>query len=276
MAFWGHSFIFNGIPCEEFDLMMYNISGSEPGASKFASGVTVVEQKLPCRWKPIFYGTKMEDRLEFSLIFGVNQRRIDKNEYFSRYELEAIASWLTGHDRYLWLEIKQEDMSHARYNCMITGLETVEFGNVPIALKASVTCDGPYAYMYPKVYEYHLTGDDQEIDFYNESSHNGYFKPRMEYVPDQSDRSITIVNDTDNGREFRLGSIDMNISKVNIDHDTGVITYEVGDGTNIAGIDLYSDFNFNFLRLLKGSNILRVSGNGTLRIICEFPINVGG
>ena len=279
MAFWGHSFIFNGVPCEDFDLMMYNIAGTEPGAGKFASGVTVVEQKLTNRWKPLFYGAKMEKKLEFNLVFGVSQSRVDKQAYFDRYELETIASWLTGHDRYMWLEIEQDDLEYIRYHCMISDLEMVEFGNIPMALKAKVTCDGPYAYLYPQAFEYVLDGTEQTIAFFNESSHNGYYKPKMEFEP-VNGSGLSIVNVTDRGRTFELTAVDTNVSRVLINNEIGVITHEVGTGENvgseIAGIDLYSNFNYNFLWLLKGINELKVVGNGILRIICEFPVNVGG
>lgn len=264
MAFWGCSFIFNGIPCEDFDLMMYNVSDASMSAGKFASGVTVVEQSLPNRWRPLFYGTKLEDKLKFEIVFGVNEKRIDRYEFLDRYELEAIGSWLTGHDGYRWLEINQPDMEYVRYRCIISDLQMVEYGRVPMALKATVTCDGPYAYLYPQTFEYAVNGETSII-FFNESSHNGYYFPVMEYEPNGAG-TLSIVNHSDNNRVFELKD-HASVPKITVDNDRGIIT---------AGLDMYPYFNFKFLRFAKGNNALTVSGNGTLRFICEFPVNVGG
>lgn len=176
MAFWGHSFTFNDIPCEDFELMIYDIDGTSQSTGKFSSGVTVIEDKVSAHWKPYFYGVKLDNKLKFTMVFGVNQKRVDENKFLDRYELEAIAAWLTGHNKYMWLEIQQEDLAYVRYKCIVTGLEMVEFGMLPWALRATIECDSPYAYLYPQTFEYTVNGE-QTISFYNESSHNGYYMP---------------------------------------------------------------------------------------------------
>lgn len=273
LAFWGCSFIFNDIPCEDFDLMMYNIDGAEQSAGSFASGVSVVEQQIANRWKPLFYGTKIDKKLEFEIVFGVNQKRIDNDEYLDRYELEAIASWLTGHDQYLWLAVEQEDLEYVRYKCIISDLTLVEYGNVPYALRASVTCDGPYAYLCPQTFEYELDGHMQ-IPFYNESSHNGFYCPRIEFEPADGS-GLRIANWSDQGREFLLSRTPSSVTQVLFDNENQIITCYADGKPTIAG-DIYEDFNYKFFRLVKGMNSLAVEGAGTLRIVCEFPINVGG
>ena len=267
MAFWGNSFVFNDIPCDDYDLMLYDVGNTTQSAGKFASGVSIVEEKLPSKYKPYFYGAKFENKLEFTMVFGVNQRRIDTEKYLDRYELEAIASWLTGYDRYMWLEIEQEDLEYVRYRCIISNLELVEHGMVPWALKATITCDSPYAYLYPQIFEYNITGS-QTIGFYNESSHNGYFMPQLE-IELSSGGSFSIKNKSDNNRELVFSNLPPAVTKIEIDNDRCIIK-------NDQGLNIYPYFNFKFLRLIKGENILEVQGNGKLRVICEFPINVGG
>lgn len=267
MAFWGHSFSFNGIPCEDFDLMLYNIGEHSHSGGKFASGLTIVEEQLASRWKPIFYGTKLEDKLSFSIVFGANPDRADAHKSLDRYELEAIANWLTGHNQYLWLDIEQDDMEYVRYRCIITGLEMIEYGSMPWALKAMVTCDGSYAYLFPQTFEYEIT-DKATLDFYNESGHVGYYMPIVELVGCSSDFSI--VNHSDNDREFTLTGVEGTAKNFYIDNDLGIIT------CSDSAINPYEYFNFNFLRLVNGNNDLEITGTCTLRITCEFPINVGG
>ena len=267
MAFWGKSFAFNGCPCESFDLMIYDVGSETQSGNTFASVVTIMEESLPTRWKPVFYGVKHEKKLEFEIVFGVNQDRLDEENYLDRMEMEAIAVWLTGHDRYLPLEIEQDDMFHVRYKCMVTGLVAVEYGNIPWAMKATITCDGPYAYMSPFEFVYNISGT-QTIRFLNESSHNGYYKPVIEYAP-ANGGDLEIVNETDGDRVFRLTGIPAAATTVVIDNENCVIT-------NSADLNLYPCFNYRFFRLKRGYNTLTVTGNGVLKIKCEFPVNVGG
>lgn len=276
MAFWGKTFAFNEIACEDFDLMLYDIGNTSQGAGKFASTVSIVEEFIPSRWKPFFYGVKYEDKLELSMVFGVNQRRLDKEKYLDRYELETIGAWLTGHDKYMWLEVQQDDLEYVRYRCIVTGLDIVEFGNIPWALKATIVCDSPYGYLYPQEYTYNISGSSQ-IVFDNESSHNGYYKPVIEISLNSEDDeeaedtggTFSIENVTDNNRKFQFSNVPTAVSTITIDNEKCVITSD-------SGLNLYPYFNFNFFRLVRGENILKITGNGTLKIKCEFPINAGG
>lgn len=267
MAFYGSTFVFNGVPCEDFDLMLYDVGSTSQENGEFASVVSIVEEELATKWKPIFYGVKFEKKLEFEMVFGVNQKRLDEGSFLDRYELEAVASWLTGLDGYRWLSIAQEDMRHVRYKCYVSSLEIVGYGMIPWALRASITCDSPYAYMSESEFVYTISGS-KSINFLNESSYNGYYYPKLE-IATQGGGSFSIENETDNKRVFELKDIPASITKINIDNENGVIK-------NDADLNLYDCFNFNFLRLKRGYNKLNVTGNGTLKIICEFPVNVGG
>lgn len=276
MAFWGHSFVFNEIPCEDFDLMVYDVGSATQSQGRFASGVTIVESQVPTRWKPYFYGTKMEQKQSFTMVFGVNEKRLDEGKYLDRYELEAIASWLTGHKQYLWLEIEQGDMRYFRYRCIVTELNMVEYGNIPWALQATVVCDGPYAYLYPQEFRFDVESGETEISIFNESSHNGYFYPLL-YIVLGNDKptKVTITNKSDNDRETAIGSeekpIPTTISRIDIDNDHGVLSCA-------EGLNLYQYFNFKFFRLLRGQNnlIVKTDAPVTLSFVCEFPVNIGG
>ena len=46
--------------------------------------------------------------------------------------------------------------------------------------------------------------------------------------------------------------------------------------TNSADLDMYASFNHKYFRLKHGDNVLQITGVGTLKIICEFPVNIGG
>lgn len=181
MSFWGKSFSFNGIPCEEFGLMLYDVGTNKNSQKTFASCKTAVEDHLPQRWKPIFYGAKNDAKLEFSIVFGVNPCRAESHHYLDSQELDIIANWLTGHNTYHWLEIDQDDMVGIRYNAMIASLSVIEYNRFPWAFEAKVICDSPYAYQYPQVFEFDVN-DGDTITIYNESNVNDYLYPKAEVV----------------------------------------------------------------------------------------------
>lgn len=268
MAFWGSSFVFNGIPCDDFDLMVYDVGNDTQGGGTFASVVSIIDESLLSKWRPMFYGVKREEKLTFDIVFGVNMERIDSGNYFDRYEIDEIATWLTGHETYKELEIIQDDMTHVRYKCIITQLAEVSFGNIPWAMRATVTCDSPFAYMYPREYVYELTGTAQTILFNNESSLNGYYKPVVEFTT-QNGGTLSIVNKTDNDREFKFTLLPAATQKLIVDNENCVITCT-------SDINLYPYFNYKFLRLKRGYNTLVITGTGELKIKCEYPVNVGG
>lgn len=298
MAFWGHSFTFDGRPCEDYDLMMYDIGGNSQDEANFASSGNIIEDVVGVRWRPYFYGVQFENKLEFEITFGVNMDRLDHKEHLSRSEISEIASWLTGHTQYKWLEIEQEDLEYIRYKCMITDLSIVSYGNIPYTFRAKITCDSPYAYKREQEYQYNITGTTQ-MSIYNESCLNVPYYPIVVFEPsidsiqeassigDLSSHSIgemkhirigslasgqgeaisfSIKNNTDSGRTFQIDNMPGSISSVLIDNDHGIIS-------NNMDLNIYPMCNFRFFRLIKGMNELEVTGNGILRIICEYPVN---
>jgi len=46
--------------------------------------------------------------------------------------------------------------------------------------------------------------------------------------------------------------------------------------TNNMDLNLYPYFNMRFLRLCRGDNYLNITGDATVKFICEFPTNIGG
>ena len=105
------------------------------------------------------------------------------------------------------------------------------------------------------------------VHFYNESGHVGYFMPVVELIG--CGTHFSIINHSDNDRKFSFDRMDSKEKHIRIDNDLGLITWD-SDGNP------YEYFNFNFLRLVNGDNYLEITGDCILRIICEFPVNVGG
>lgn len=265
MSFYGHKFIFNGISCENYDLMVYDVGGGGESDSPFAGVVTINDEVIGSKWKPYFYGVTYEEKLEHEITFGVNTDRIAAGRYLNRAEIDDIATWLTGHDKYLVLEIEQDDMTWVRYKCIVTQLSVVSYSGVPYTFRATFTCDSPYAYEYPRQFVYTVVGS-KTVTIFNDSCLHGYYYPVVEIV--NPGASVTIENMSDNNRVFSIDDIPEAVHKITVNNDRKVIT-------NDQGLNLYPGCNYKFFRMVKGTNKIRITGNCMIRIICEFPVNAG-
>ena len=267
MAFWGSEFIFDGVPCSQFGLMVYHFGSNSQEDVAFPDG-SIIEDRLPSRFDALTYGLVQNQPLEYTLVFGANMASIDANESIDRYEVEAISAWLTGHRKRKWLAIVQDDMESYRYKCYITNLKLITHGDYPWAFSCKVSCDSSFAYTFPEVFEYDVNGT-KTVNFFNRSTYNGFYRPEMEIQTRGGTGSFIIQNETDNGRVFQFSGLPAGNQTIYVDNKNQIIK-----GSTNA--DLYEHFNMKFLRLLRGDNILRITGNAHLKIVCEFPVNVGG
>ena len=262
MSFYGSHFSFDGISCFEHGLMLYDVGNSNEGG-KFSSALEIFEDRTAFRHKPLFYGTTQNTPLTFTLIFGADMNSIDSGEHLDRWELEAIAVWLTGHDGYKYLEITQPDMETVRYRCIISNLEYTKYGNLPWAFKCDVRCDSPFAYLYPEKTSFDVNGE-LEIMFFCRASCE-FYHPKVK-INITSGNSFFIKNDNRFTIFENLPSAPLEIW---LDNENEIIT-------NSADLNIYECFNFNFFRLMRGNNKLKSSGNGSVEFECEFPVNMGG
>ena len=267
MSYYGSSFIFDGIPSEGYELMMYDVGLPSDSDVAFASTGTIQEEVIGKRWKPYFYGLQRGTKLQLVLTFGVNQHRIDNGQFLDRTEIAQIAAWLTGYDEYKFLSIDQEDMIGLRFKCIFTNLAIVPYGNVPWALRATVTCDSPYAYMLPEKFSQAVT-DTRIFMLRNLSSLSGYYLPKV-IIRLDGGNSFEVTNLSDNARSMAFFDLPDGISEIAIDCNLGLITSN-------TYANMYEHWNKKFLRLKRGVNKIKVTGRGSIEITCEFPVNVGG
>lgn len=267
MSLCESSFSFNGISCTEFDLSIYELSDHQIGDGSFAGTADIIEESIASRYKPLFYGVRYTKKLEFQMTFGLNDDRLDKGQPITIQEADAIATWLIGHNEYKYLIIDQDELEDVRFKCMVTSLEEITYGQSLWAMRATITCDGPYAYRHPSPISFDIDSS-AEITLDNLSSHNGYYRPVVQFKP-TAGGDLVIQNVTDNGRIFEIKNIPASVIDLQIDNETLVIT-------NSAGLNLYDGFNKKAFRLKRGENNLLVSGSGELIFHCEFPVNICG
>lgn len=180
---------------------MYGLVVADIGSSKQSTGAvggkaTIFEDRISRRSTGLDYGAYSNEPLSFPIVFTVThgKRRLD------RYELAAISGWLTGHSDFKELVICQPDMDLITYKCRITNLETYDIGMKQVGLTATVTCDGPYAYisMADSVIS---CGGTTSYFYHNHSNVNDYYRPMIKIECTGTD--IMINNQTD-GSVFEL------------------------------------------------------------------------
>lgn len=265
MSFYGKSFSFDGISCEEYGLMLYDFDSTEQGNSEYAS-LDIDEDRVAGRHRSLFYNTYYKKPLEFKLVFGADEYAADAREPIDRYDLQLISSWLTDRKEYCDLVIDQPDMERVRYRCIITDLEVLEHANNKWAFEATVHCDAPYGYLMPETYEYTVT-DSATIVLPCHSSINRPFFPNLKI--EMNGNSLSIVNQSDGNREFKLEGLPQSNEVITLDGETGVM---LGN----SGLNLYPYCNFKFPRLVRGDNTMVITGSAKITFTCECPVMVGG
>lgn len=261
MAFNSYEFVYAGESSYQYGLMIYDFGSTSQGNVSFGNQASIIETRTNTRIQPLHFGVNYHEKpLEFKLVFGAE-------EPLDRYELENIALWLTGHQQYQWLSIDQPDLAEVQFRCLITKLTPLMHGWLPVAFEANFVCDCPYAYGYPFQKQYAIKGATN-ILFRNNSSVREYIKPSITFVPTAGTSKLSIVNQSDNNREFLIEKIPAAASNITVDNTNGIIQATPGN------LNLYDGFNLNFFRLVHGDNNLVVTGNGTLTISGRLLHNV--
>lgn len=270
MGFIAKRFSFNRIPCEQFGLRIFDIDGNNNEAAPFASAGKIVTDVVPSTGHSFLYGRVYEEPLEFKLVFGLDPLMIKMDEHLDRYEMAAIANWLTGHNTYQWLDVEQPDLEMVRYHCIISELKPIQISWLPWAFTAKVTCDSPYAYMFPKQFHYSCYGTT-DIKLVSRSTINQFYYPKISIQLNGS-KNISISNLSCGDTTLKFtGLPKTHFLTIHIDNDLKKI-----ESSDSAYSNLYQYCNFTWFPLMKGMNRIRVTGSCILDFICEFPINCGG
>ena len=272
MSFYGTSMIFDGIACEEMGLIMYDFDSHKQEETSFTSNLSILEDRIEGRYRSLFYGGSVNEPLTFTMVLCASEDRAYRNEPFDRWDLQKIASWLTGHTTYKWLSIVQPDMEQIRYRCIITDLKAVEVAGTKWGLSCKVTCDSPFAYLAPRTYSYAIE-DSGEFELFSESTYNGCYRPTIDITGHGGGDISIVVQSVHGSSEFKFVGLPASIGDIHIDCENGVIV--TSSGLNAYEYVSFTS-GFSFPGFYRGVNHLTISGTGQYDFTCEWPVNVGG
>ena len=249
-------FIFDGQDSKDMGLKIIRLRGGMVESPYFSKTTTKKKQSIS-DYKPYFQGVSNE-----TLSFKITVSPLDKKwtPVFKR----KIGKWLSKKN---YKEFQTYDDLSKYYYAICTdvgNLNTVdERGYIELTFETS----SPYAYSPVHINNYNLLGNDTytDIALENNSNIDDYFYPKIEFLLDPTETSFSIENLSDNNRLFEFTGLTGG-ETVSVDNDRKIIITDIAETYRLA------NFNKNWLRLLYGENVLRITGKVELQIKMQFPI----
>lgn len=199
--FYGFDFIFDGVPSQAFDMKIVTFEDGGLFDGVGSSEVEILTQQVLRKSKPYYLGRTQSTVLQFPLTFA-------RASEVSGMDRNLISKWLFGRGGYKKLQIIQDDLNGAYFNCFMKTPVPQYIGNMNYAFTCTVTCDSPFAYMPQTVISASATVSSDipsDYSFYVESAEDDYIYPLVEFKLKDGGTKFAIRNETDNARLFVLG-----------------------------------------------------------------------
>ena len=264
--FFGRTFLYDGIPSEMYNLYLGELGASGEATTATSSDVTLLTQKLFRRPTLLLYGAEAAPVLQFPF-YCYSPDEITGEDFSN------ISGWLFGGMSYKVLRICQNDIQNVYFNAFLTQPQIIRVGNIIRGFTCTVTCDSPWGWSYPRTSTYSYNANaysiTDSISFLNVSENSFYTYPTSLIITaNVFGGSVTIRNTSDGNRDFILTLLPNEV--VTINNDLQLIS------SNLVTYPLYK-FNLNFLRLVRGTNNLTISGNVASIVITYNPaVKIGG
>ena len=247
--FFGHTWIFDGVPSELYNLYIRDLEPNAVSKSMGSNSFDIYDQKLYRRPIPYWYGMSPSSRLSFSFS-AYSPEEIDSGT------MELVQKWLFSNNQYKKFQVDQEDLRDTYWMAVFNQPQIVRIGNKIYGFEATIECNAPYAFCFPKTTTYTFTEDivDSTQTFYNGSDETSYYLfPKLVITINNIGDDISITNLDDDNRVMSLFGLSAN-EVITMDCDLQTISSSMG-------LKRLSLFNKHFLRLVPGRNRLRMQGN---------------
>ena len=264
MSFYAKSFNYAGEVSELYNLQIASIDSGGTTTNPGSGGVEIIDQFVLRRPIPFFYGIKYTQKMSFPISFF-------SPDEISAVDLSYIQRWLFGRLNYQSLAIIEPDMDSFFMNCIFTEPTIIRAGNIIYGVQGVCTMDSQFAWTYPRqtIYNYTSPPSGSQIVINNDSHYTGYLYPEMTFRMSASGSALSIINTSDNNREFLFSGLSPN-EVITINNDLGIVTSSLL-------IPRLSVFNKHFLRFAPGINILSVTGGiSQMTLTYQFARRLGG
>jgi len=261
MAFYATSFIFDGIPSEEYGLIISSSSGED--SSSVSNEVSITTEKIFRNPVPYFYGVNQNSVLEMDLELRTTETEITSED------MALIQRWLFGHQTYKQLRIVQPDMEEYYFNCIFTSGNIIKVGNIIRGVDVHIVCDSPFAWGEERT---HTLVGTATFDIYNPSENNYYTFPDMVVVMAAGGEDwFTITNITDNNRQFSMSGMSVGSEETITINNQYQIIDAVNTSNPLSQIQTGTGYDY-FFRLVPGYNQIQTTGNVETCTITYVPM----
>ncbi len=234
-------FLFNNQRASDLGLIVCTFDAEPQTAS--GGEITVNSVKTPGRDRFTFYNSQMDSVLVWNFSIAKNPS-CHKNLYFNQYEERAVAQWLLGQNGYRWLQFDQEgyedifyrvyfNMTPHQISGQTAGFDLTATSDCGYGFSELLTCSGTVKSSSP-------------MRIHVQSDLSAYILP---YIKINANGAFSIYNESDSMQNLSVGKE----TKLNIN---GEITMNC-DSNIITGLSAPDKFNWYFLRLVNGENIIK-------------------
>lgn len=260
-------FLFNNLRASDLGLMICSFDSSPEPASGGEIEYNVV--KTPGRDRFTFYGSQFNSALEWN--FSIcKDPDLNCSPAFTQYEESRIAKWLLRSDGYKPLQFLQEGYENIFYNvCFRIMPHQIAGETVGFDLTATSDCAYGFSELIKKTA---VIKEGAPLELFLHSDVDTYILPRVKvtgkgnfYISNDNDilQNVSLQKET----LFRNMPTDAEW-KIIMDSDTDTILSVNSETNQTAPLSNPNQFNWYFLRLVGGRNIL--STNSKLDVTIEL------
>lgn len=265
-AYQGYYFSYDGVASQKYGLKIVLLD-SMSLYYEGGSSMEITKDKTARANRYELLGSNPNDVLTFELTVATDDSQTPINEVLAR----RIKTWLFGSLGYKKLVIFSEYYHNVYFNCILNNPQDIVI-NGNTGWKFTVECDSGGAWEQKRSKTYNIT-TPQTITFNNISGDNDYLYPNISFTTTSTIQTngstVNIINHTANDYTSTFTELLPN-ETITIDGETKVIT------SNLTTLRS-SNFNKNFVRFIRGTNVLECTGDiSTLTIEWENFKRLGG
>jgi hypothetical protein len=263
-SFISTDFSFNNISSSTYNLQIVKVEGSGLIPTPVSGGKSIHEEYSPFHNSPFFYKAQMQP-MNLSLQFTISATP----NSFDETTRMAIFDWL--YSPMVYCDFVSQDNPNKVYKIIFNSpleFNTVDFLNGFFELSAQCY---PTPFTTLTTYEYNISATPTTITINNLQNVRNYDNTYYYYPIIFADltstaNSLKITNTSDTNRVFEITSCEL-LEQLYIDNALKIIN------SSVSGVNRFATLtNKQWLRLVKGVNVLTVNTTADISIQCQYPI----
>lgn len=243
------NFIFNGVSSESYKVIICTFDNSSGNTLASGGEVEFVTSKAPRGDKFNYHGCKYDIPLKWNFAIAKNPETSD-SQYFTYDEEREVASWLMADDGYHWLQF---EVDYNIFYKVYFNITPYQIGGQTAGFEVEVISNCAYGFSEEQTRKFTLNSATP-YEFNLQHDRRSYIYPYIEIVGKGNE--INIKNESD---LQQVATTIKKLSSVTFDGENKIVTGVIPD-----------DFNWRFLRLKDGKNIITTNSANDLEIVLKF------